>query len=95
VKYYPLAGWLGLSLEGKLNVHCNVEGVIFVEAEADCPLEKIGDLNQADPIMLGNLVYSLPSAKNILEIPPLLAQVSVKILQFPLVCLRSITFWED
>jgi omega-hydroxypalmitate O-feruloyl transferase len=78
VTYYPLARWLGLSPEGKLNVHCNAEGAVFVEAEADCQLEKIGDLRKPDPVMLGNLAYSIPGAKNILEIPPLVVQVSVK-----------------
>ena len=77
--YYPLAGRIGLSPEGKLNVHCNAQGVVFLEAEADCSLEDIGDLRQADHVMLGKLVYSIPSAKNILEIPPVLAQVFVKI----------------
>lgn len=76
VTYYPLAGRIGLSPEGKLNVNCNAEGAVFVEAEADCALEDIGYLRQADHVMLGNLVYSIPNAKNILEIPPLLAQVT-------------------
>lgn len=78
VTYYPLAGRLGLSPEGKLNVHCNSEGAVFVEAEADIPLEEIGDLSKPDNIMLGNLVYNIPGANSILDIPPLLAQVSVK-----------------
>lgn len=76
VTYYPLAGRLGLSPEGKLYVECNAEGAVFVEAEADCPLEKIGDLSKPDPVMLGNLVYSVPGAKNILDIPPVVAQVT-------------------
>ena len=75
VTYYPLAGRLGLSPEGKLNVNCNAEGAVFVEAEADFPIEDIGDLNKPDSV---NLVYSIPGAKNILDIPPLVAQVFVK-----------------
>ncbi|TQD86055.1 hypothetical protein C1H46_028394 [Malus baccata] len=37
---------------------------------------KIGDITKPDPETLGKLVYDVPSAKNILEIPPLVAQVT-------------------
>eukprot|EP01018_Ginkgo_biloba_P017092 Gb_24880 [translate_table: standard] len=76
VHYYPLAGRLGISPEGKLNVNCNGEGAVFVEADADCYLEDIGDMTKPDPGTLGRLVYSIPGAKNLLEIPPLVAQVT-------------------
>lgn len=76
VHYYPLAGRIGLSPQGKLNVNCNAEGALFVEADADCRLEDLGDISKPDPTTLGRLVYSTPGAKNILEIPPLAAQVT-------------------
>lgn len=75
VHYYPLAGRLTISPEMKLIVDCSAEGAVFVEAEADCDMEDIGDLAKPDPITLGKLVYEVPGAKNILEIPPLVAQV--------------------
>lgn len=76
VHYYPLAGRLGISPEGKLNVHCNGEGIPFVEAEADARVSDLGDLTKPDPARLGQLVYQVPGAKNILEIPPVVVQVT-------------------
>lgn len=76
VHYYPLAGRLTISPEMKLIVDCTGEGAVFVEAEADCELEQLGDITKPDPVTLGKLVYDIPGAQNILEIPPLVAQVS-------------------
>jgi omega-hydroxypalmitate O-feruloyl transferase len=75
VNFYPLAGRLTINDEGKLIVDCTGEGAVFVEAEAECDLVKIGDITKPDPSMLGTLVYNIPGAKNILEIPPLVIQV--------------------
>lgn len=76
VHYYPLAGRLTISPEGKLIIDCSGEGAVFVEAEANCALEEIGDNTKPDPVTLGKLVYDVPGARNILEIPPLVAQVT-------------------
>lgn len=76
VHYYPLAGRLTISPEGKLIMDCTGEGAVFVEAEANCEIEEIGDNTKPDPVTLGKLVYDIPGAKNILEIPPLVAQVT-------------------
>ncbi|GMJ09431.1 hydroxycinnamoyl- CoA:omega-hydroxyacid O-hydroxycinnamoyltransferase [Hibiscus trionum] len=76
VHYYPLAGRLTISSEGKLIVDCTGEGVLFVEAEADCKMEDIGDITKPDPQTLGKLVYDIPGATNILEMPPLVAQLT-------------------
>lgn len=75
VHYYPLAGRLTISAQGKLIIDCTGEGAVFVEAEANCSLEEIGDITKPDPETLGKLVYDIPGAKNILEMPPLAAQV--------------------
>ncbi|KAK4774390.1 hypothetical protein SAY86_009325 [Trapa natans] len=77
VRYYPLAGRLTISPEGKLIVDCTGEGAIFVEAEAECELREVGDITKPDPETLGKLVYEVPGAKNILEMPPLIAQVTM------------------
>lgn len=82
VHYYPLAGRLAISSEGKLIVDCTGEGAVFVEAEADCTIEDIGDTTKPDPETLGKLVYDIPGAKNILEVPPLVAQVCKPLPQY-------------
>ncbi|CAN6572461.1 unnamed protein product [Malus baccata var. baccata] len=76
VHYYPLAGRLAISAEGKLIVDCTGEGAVFVVAETDCAIEEIGDTTRPDPETLGKLVYDVPGAKNILEMPPLVVQVT-------------------
>ncbi|XP_040385965.1 omega-hydroxypalmitate O-feruloyl transferase-like [Oryza brachyantha] len=76
VHYYPLAGRLALSREGKLIVDCTGEGAVFVDAVADCAMADVGDITRPDPGVLGELVYSVPGAKNVLEMPLLAAQVT-------------------
>ncbi|XP_075480070.1 omega-hydroxypalmitate O-feruloyl transferase-like [Primulina tabacum] len=76
VHYYPLAGRLTISSEMKLTVDCTGEGVVFVEAEADCEIGELGDIKRLDQETLGKLVYDIPGAKSVLEIPPLMAQVT-------------------
>ncbi|XP_050874807.1 omega-hydroxypalmitate O-feruloyl transferase isoform X3 [Lathyrus oleraceus] len=76
VPYYPMAGKLIISSEGKLIVDNTGEGAVFVEAEADCAVDEIGDLRKPDPDKLGKLVYDLPGAKSILEMPPMTVQVT-------------------
>ena len=75
VYHYPLAGRLTISSEGKLIVDCTGEGAVFVEAEANCGLEEMGDITKPDPITLGKLVYEIPGAQNLLQIPLLVIQV--------------------
>ena len=75
VPYYPMAGTLIISLEGKLIVDCTEEGAVFVEAEANCNIDDIGDLTKPDPHTLGKLVYNIPGARNILEMPLMTVQV--------------------
>ncbi|XP_010550744.1 PREDICTED: omega-hydroxypalmitate O-feruloyl transferase [Tarenaya hassleriana] len=78
VHYYPAAGRLTISPEGKIAVDCTSEGGLFVEAEANCGIENIKDaISEIRPETLGKLVYDdVPGARNILEIPPLVAQVT-------------------
>ncbi|KAK9926592.1 hypothetical protein M0R45_023813 [Rubus argutus] len=76
VHYYPLAGRLSISTEGKLIVDCTGEGAVFVEAEANCEMEQMGDIKKPDAVTLGKLLYDVPGAKNMLEIPPVVAQVT-------------------
>ncbi|KAJ4953319.1 hypothetical protein NE237_030151 [Protea cynaroides] len=76
VHFYPLAGSLTISSEGKLTVQCTNKGVPFVEAVADCEIEALGDITVPDPLTLGKLVYTVGGAENILEMPLLTAQVT-------------------
>ncbi|GAB2252402.1 hypothetical protein Droror1_Dr00005249 [Drosera rotundifolia] len=76
VYYYPLAGRLTISSEGKLIVDCTGEGAVFVEAEAECGMDEMGDATEHDPVTLESFVYDVPSAKNLLEVPPLVVQVT-------------------
>jgi len=75
VHYHPLAGRLEISPEMKLTVELTGEGAVFVEADAACDLADVGDLTKPDPAALGQLVYSVPDAKHILEMPSMTAQV--------------------
>ena len=79
VPFYPLAGRLTISPEGKLIVDCTGEGPLFVEAENNCSLLQILGLASADPMVLKNLVYDFPGAKNIIETPLFTVQVSLLI----------------
>ncbi|KAL6890173.1 hypothetical protein ACP4OV_008936 [Aristida adscensionis] len=77
VHYHPLAGRLRVSPESmKLTMELTGDGVVFVEADAACDLAGVGDLTKPDPATLGQLVYSVPGAKNILEMPLMTAQVT-------------------
>lgn len=91
VHYYPLSGRLTISSEGKVIVNCTGEGALFVEAEANCAMEEIGDITKPAPDTLGKLVYDVPGAKNILEMPPLVAQV----LKLFHICFSSYTFSQE
>ncbi|KAL2457278.1 Omega-hydroxypalmitate O-feruloyl transferase [Forsythia ovata] len=73
---YPLAGRLTISPEKKLAVDCTAEGAVFVVAVADCELQDLGDITKPDNGILGKLVYEIPGAGNILEVPLIVAQVT-------------------
>ncbi|CAL1398554.1 unnamed protein product [Linum trigynum] len=75
VHYYPLAGRLILSPEGGFAVNCTGEGVVFIEAEADCGLDDV-DFSKPDKATRGKLAaFDVPGVGNKFEIP-LMAQVT-------------------
>lgn len=44
VPFYPLAGRLGFDSDGRLEIKCTGEGVLFVVARSDSTLEELGEL---------------------------------------------------
>ncbi|CAM8968784.1 unnamed protein product [Rhodiola kirilowii] len=75
VPYYPLAGRLTICSDCKLAVKCN-EGVLFVEAEANCPLEELGDITAPDALVLNKLVPDVHASTSVLQRPLLMTQVT-------------------
>lgn len=76
VHYYPLAGSMAISPQGNFMVDLTQKTAPFVEAEADCSLDVLGDVRIPNPAVTNKLTYSDPNAKNILETPLLSAQVT-------------------
>ncbi|KAF8687809.1 hypothetical protein HU200_042747 [Digitaria exilis] len=77
VHYYPFAGRLREHDDGrKLTVDCTAEGVLFVEADADVPLEHFGDALLPPFPCLEELIFDVPGSSDILNTPLLLFQVT-------------------
>ena len=72
--YFPFASRLKDADNGKLTVDYTVEGVLFVEADADISLEEFGDLYP--PISRGDeFINNVPGSENITNSLLLLIQV--------------------
>ncbi|XP_074267773.1 benzyl alcohol O-benzoyltransferase-like isoform X2 [Silene latifolia] len=76
VSYYPLAGRLRETSEGKLVVKCNGEGVLFIEADADVTLDDFGHPLYPPFPCSDELLYDVPGSSDILHSPLLLIQVT-------------------
>ncbi|XP_016549939.1 alcohol acyl transferase 1 allele RGa [Capsicum annuum] len=76
VFYYPLAGRLVEGPNRKLMVNCNGEGVLFVEADANVELEKLGDSIKPPCPYLDLLLHNVPDSDGIIGCPLLLVQVT-------------------
>ncbi|XP_074269958.1 benzyl alcohol O-benzoyltransferase-like [Silene latifolia] len=76
VPYYPLAGRLRETREGKLEVECNGEGVLFVEADADVTLDDFGEPIHPPFPCSDELLHDVPGSSGILHSPLALIQVT-------------------
>ncbi|KAI3840699.1 hypothetical protein MKW92_012687 [Papaver armeniacum] len=87
VYYYPFAGRLKISEDGKLVINCTGEGGVFVEAEVDYNMDEIGDFESTNTKTLSKqfvydifddqeIAFDIRQTKSILDVPPLIVQVT-------------------
>ncbi|XP_055819845.1 methanol O-anthraniloyltransferase-like [Solanum dulcamara] len=76
VFFYPLAGRLIEGPNKKLMVNCNSEGIMFVEADANVELDKLGDSIKPPCPYLEELLYNEPGSDGIIDCPLMLVQVT-------------------
>lgn len=64
VPYYPMAKRLGRAEDGKfIEINCNGEGVLFMEAETSCVIDDLGDFESNTNLL--KLVPNFHSTKDI------------------------------
>nr|AGH61997.1 rosmarinic acid synthase [Perilla frutescens] len=73
VDFYPYAGRLKLNDDNRLEIDCNGEGVLLVEAESDGALEELGDF---DPRPELNFIPKVDYSKGISSYPLMLFQLT-------------------
>lgn len=74
VQFYPVAGRLGLDANGRIQINCNGEGVLFQEAEAEAIIDDLGDFTPSH--RLRHLIPVVDHAAHISSYPLLLLQVT-------------------
>ncbi|CAN1809416.1 HCT [Linum perenne] len=74
VLFYPVAGRLAEDEKGRLEVECNGEGVLFVEAEVDLRLNQIDESTPSSELL--KLVPRVDYSQEISSYPLLLLQVT-------------------
>ncbi|KAL7162104.1 hypothetical protein ACSBR2_042557 [Camellia fascicularis] len=74
VAFYPMAGRLARDDDGRIEIDCNDEGVLFVEAESDSCVDDFGDF--APTLELRQLIPAVDYSKGISSYPILVLQVT-------------------
>ena len=73
VPFYPIAGRLGFDENGRLEIICNAEGVLFIEAETTSVMDQfIGDFDNDEVL---RLVPKVDYSEGISSYPLLVLQV--------------------
>ncbi|XVF48388.1 hypothetical protein PTKIN_Ptkin03bG0186500 [Pterospermum kingtungense] len=74
VPFYPMAGRLGSDENGRLQIICNAEGVLFIEAETTAALDDLGDF--VPSLKLRQLVPTADYSGDTSSYPLLMVQVT-------------------
>ncbi|KAK4347388.1 hypothetical protein RND71_033727 [Anisodus tanguticus] len=72
----PILMIIELENNKKLVVDCTGEGILFVEADADVELDKLGESIKPPCPYLDQLLYNVPGSDGIIGCPLLLVQVN-------------------
>lgn len=78
VPFYPIAGRLSIDRDGRIEINCNAEGVLFIEADTISTIDDLGDF--APTPELRQLIPSVDYSAGIHSYPLLLLQVRMLIL---------------
>lgn len=73
VQFYPMAGRLRRDEDGRIEIDCNAEGVLFVVAETSSVIDDFGDF--APTLELKKLIPSVDYSGGISTYPLLVLQV--------------------
>ena len=74
--FYPVAGRFRHDHNGRLEINCNGEGVLFVEAETDAVVDDLGDFTPT-PELHEALVPTVDATAGLSSFPLLALQVSL------------------
>ncbi|KAJ8505498.1 hypothetical protein OPV22_006384 [Ensete ventricosum] len=74
VPFYPMAGRLGRDEDGRIEIYCNGQGVLFVEADTDASVDDFGDF--APTMELKQLIPKVDYTDDISAFPLLVLQVT-------------------
>lgn len=73
VLFYPMAGRLKRDEDGRIEIDCNGQGVLFVEAHTNSLIDDFGDFSPT--LELRQLIPSIDYSKGIETYPLLVLQV--------------------
>ncbi|XVF35580.1 hypothetical protein REPUB_Repub18cG0158200 [Reevesia pubescens] len=74
VPFYPMAGRLGRDGSGRLEIECNAEGVLWIEAETTSAIDDLGEF--VPSLKLRQLVPTVDYSKDTSSYPLVMAQVT-------------------